>query len=280
MGANSEVRRKKKQILAAVLGYGLMLVVLLRFLWMLLASFQPEADLITLPPFPFRPTTFYLDNYQIALSYKPFTNAILTSITLALLTTGLVMAAGALGAYALARLRFRGRETIFKDIMVIYMLAELAMLIPLVIVMKILGLLDSVAGLIMAHTVYILPLMTWFLVGIFWGVPTEIEEAAKIDGRSKMGTLFRVIIPLSISGFFLITVFCFVLSWNQLMFAKVVAIFRVKMLQLAIFEFLSPTTVTYSTLAAASMISSLPVVLLAIILQRYIIARIPKGAVK
>jgi len=266
--------------LAAVLGYGLMLVVLLRFLWMLLASFQPEADLITLPPFPFRPTTFYLDNYQIALSYKPFTNAILTSITLALLTTGLVMAAGALGAYALARLRFRGRETIFKDIMVIYMLAELAMLIPLVIVMKILGLLDSVAGLIMAHTVYILPLMTWFLVGIFWGVPTEIEEAAKIDGRSKMGTLFRVIIPLSISGFFLITVFCFVLSWNQLMFAKVVAIFRVKMLQLAIFEFLSPTTVTYSTLAAASMISSLPVVLLAIILQRYIIARIPKGAVK
>lgn len=277
---SSRAARKRKQLLAAILGFGFMLIVLLPFLWMLLASFQPEADLITLPPFPFRSTTLYLDNYQIALSYKPFTNAILTSIAVALVTTGLVMSAGALGAYALARLRFRGRETIFKSIMVIYMLPGLAMLIPLVIVMKILGLLDSIPGLIMAHTVYILPLMTWFLVGIFEGVPIEIEEAAQIDGRSKMGALRRVIIPLSISGFFLITVFCFVLSWNELMFAKVVGIFRVKMLQPAIFEFLSPTSVTYSTLAAASMISSLPVVLLAIILQRYIIAGILKGAVK
>ncbi|MEM2902845.1 MAG: carbohydrate ABC transporter permease, partial [Candidatus Bathyarchaeia archaeon] len=173
-----------------------------------------------------------------------------------------------------------GREGIFTGIMVVYMLPGMAMLIPMVIVMKLLGLLDSIPGLIMAHTIYILPMMTWFLVGIFEGVPADLEEAAQVDGYSRLGTLTRVVIPLSISGFFLITVFCFVLSWNELMFAKVVGIFRVKMLQPAIFEFLSPTALQYSQVAAASLISGTPVVLLAIILQKYIIAGILKGAVK
>jgi multiple sugar transport system permease protein len=274
------LNRAIRKTVVTILGYLLLVVLIFPFVWIVLASLQPESEIIRLPPFPARPTTFTLDNFRYVLGYRPFTNSIFTSIVVAIVTTAFVMSAGAVGAYALAKLRFPGREAIFTGIMVVYMLPGMAMLIPMVIVMKHLGLLDSIAGLIMAHTIYILPMMTWFLVGIFEGVPADLEEAAQVDGYSKLGTLTRVVIPLSISGFFLITVFCFVLSWNELMFAKVVGIFKVKMLQPAIFEFLSPTALQYSQVAAASLISGMPVVLLAIVLQKYIIAGILKGAVK
>jgi len=274
------LNRAVRKTVVTILGYLLLVVLIFPFVWIVLASLQPESEIIRLPPFPARPTTFTLDNFRYVLGYRPFTNSIFTSIVVAIVTTAFVMSAGAVGAYALAKLRFPGREAIFTGIMVVYMLPGMAMLIPMVIVMKHLGLLDSIAGLIMAHTIYILPMMTWFLVGIFEGVPADLEEAAQVDGYSKLGTLTRVVIPLSISGFFLITVFCFVLSWNELMFAKVVGIFKVKMLQPAIFEFLSPTALQYSQVAAASLISGMPVVLLAIVLQKYIIAGILKGAVK
>lgn len=274
------LNRVLRKTIITILGYVLLAILVFPFIWIVLASFQPESEIIRLPPFPMRPTIFTLDNFRYVLGYKPFTNSIFTSIAVAIVTTAFVMSAGAAGAYALARLRFPGREGIFTGIMVVYMLPGMAMLIPMVIVMKLLGLLDSIPGLIMAHTIYILPMMTWFLVGIFEGVPADLEEAAQVDGYSRLGTLTRIVIPLSISGFFLITVFCFVLSWNELMFAKVVGIFRVKMLQPAIFEFLSPTALQYSQVAAASLISGTPVVLLAIVLQKYIIAGILKGAVK
>jgi ABC-type glycerol-3-phosphate transport system permease component len=122
--------------------------------------------------------------------------------------------------------------------------------------------------------------MTWFLIGIYENVPADILEALQMDGTSRIRALFREVIPLSRFGFFLILVFSFVTSWNDLMFANTVGIVSVKLLQPRILEFMSGARVLFAQMAAGGILSSLPVVVLAIVLQRQIIAGIMKGAIK
>jgi len=257
-----------------------MLTILIPIIWTILTAFQPLIEIYQMPPFPFRETTFTISNFYKMFNYPPFTAAIWHSALVAGTTAGFVMTAGALGAYTLARLRFRGRKTIFNLVMVLYMLPGLAMLIPMVITLRVLGLTDTYLGLVFAHSIFILPLMTWFLVGIFEGVPADLEDAAQVDGQTKLGSLVRVIIPLSIGGFALVSVFAFIMSWNELMFSMSVGIREFKLLQPTLLEMIEPTRMKVGEAAAAGLVSAAPVVALAVILQRYIIAGIMRGAIK
>lgn len=246
----------------------------------IVTSFEREADLTSRPPFPFKPITLTLDNYIYILSYEPFSLAFIDSALVAIATTCFVMIAGSMGAFAIAHLRFRGRNFLFSFVVVVYMLPALAMLIPIVVLLKELMLLDTIVGMVFAHSILLLPLMTWFLVGIFEGVPADILEALQLDGTSRVRSLFREVIPLSRFGFFLILVFSFIMSWNDLMFANTVGIVNVQLIQPRILEFMSGARVLFTQMAAAGILSSLPVVALAIVLQKQIIAGIMKGAIK
>jgi len=246
----------------------------------IVTSFEREPELFGRPPFPFKAITPVLDNYIYILSYEPFALAFIDSALVAVATTCFVMIAGSMGAFAIAHLRFRGRNFLFNFVVVVYMLPALAMLIPIVVLLKELALLDTIVGMVFAHSILLLPLMTWFLVGIFEGVPPDILEAFQIDGASRIRSLFREVIPLSRFGFFLILVFSFITSWNDLMFANTVGIVNVKLLQPRILEFMSGGRVLYTQMAAGGILSSLPVVALAVVLQKQIIAGIMKGAIK
>jgi multiple sugar transport system permease protein len=246
----------------------------------IVASLEHEAELTSRPPFPFKLITLTLDNYIYILSYEPFALAFVDSALVAVATTCFVMIAGSMGAFAIAHLRFRGRNFLFSFVVVVYMLPALAMLIPIVVLLKELMLLDTIVGMVFAHSILLLPLMTWFLVGIFEGVPADVLEALQLDGTSRVKSLFREVIPLSRFGFFLILVFSFIMSWNDLMFANTVGIVHVKLLQPRILEFMSGARVLFTQMAAAGILSSLPVVALAIVLQKQIIAGIMKGAIK
>lgn len=254
--------------------------VLSPYLLGIVTSFEREAELVGRPPFPFKAISLVLDNYMYILSYEPFSLAFLDSLMVAVLTTCFVMIAGSMGAFAIAHLRFRGRNFLFNFVVVVYMLPALAMLIPIVVLLKELALLDTIVGMMFAHSILLLPLMTWFLIGIYENVPADILEALQMDGTSRIRSLFREVIPLSRFGFFLILVFSFVTSWNDLMFANTVGIVQVKLLQPRILEFMSGARVLYTQMAAAGILSSLPVVALAIVLQKQIIAGIMKGAIK
>jgi multiple sugar transport system permease protein len=246
----------------------------------IVTSFEREPELMARPPFPFKLITPVLDNYIYILSYEPFSLAFIDSTLVAVATTCFVMIAGSMGAFAIAHLRFRGRNFLFNFVVVVYMLPALAMLIPIVVLLKELRLLDTIAGMVFAHSILLLPLMTWFLIGIYENVPADILEALQMDGTSRIRALFREVIPLSRFGFFLILVFSFVTSWNDLMFANTVGIVSVKLLQPRILEFMSGARVLFAQMAAGGILSSLPVVVLAIVLQRQIIAGIMKGAIK
>jgi len=254
--------------------------VLSPYLLGVVTSFEREAELTSRPPFPFKAITPVLDNYIYILSYEPFSLAFIDSALVAITTTCFVMIAGSMGAFAIAHLRFRGRNFLFNFVVVVYMLPALAMLIPIVVLLKELTLLDTILGMVFAHSILLLPLMTWFLIGIYEGVPADILEALQMDGTSRIRSLFREVIPLSRFGFFLILVFSFVTSWNDLMFANTVGIVSVKLLQPRILEFMSGARVLFTQMAAAGILSSLPVVALAIVLQKQIIAGIMKGAIK
>lgn len=246
----------------------------------IVTSFEREPELVGRPPFPFKAITPILDNYIYILSYEPFSLAFIDSALVAITTTCFVMIAGSMGAFAIAHLKFRGRNFLFNFVVVVYMLPALAMLIPIVVLLKELALLDTIVGMVFAHSILLLPLMTWFLIGIYENVPADILEALQMDGTSRIRALFREVIPLSRFGFFLILVFSFVTSWNDLMFANTVGIVQVKLLQPRILEFMSGARVLYTQMAAAGILSSLPVVALARVLQRQIIAGIMKGAIK
>jgi len=243
-------------------------------------SFEREPELVARPPFPFKAITLVLENYIYVLSYEPFRLAFIDSALVAVTTTCFVLIAGSMGAFAIAHLRFRGRNFLFNFIVVVYMLPALAMLIPVVVLLKELALLDTIIGMVFAHSILLLPLMTWFLIGIYENVPPDILEALQMDGTSRIRSLFREVIPLSRFGFFLILVFSFVTSWNDLMFANTVGILNVKLLQPRILEFMGAGRVLFTQMAAAGILSSLPVVALAIVLQKQIIAGIMKGAIK
>lgn len=255
-------------------------VIVFPYAWMGLTSVQFEIDLYKSPPFPLRAVPFTLSYYQDLFAYAPFTSALVNSALVALMTTGFVMVAGSLGAYAIARIRFKGSRALFRLVMIVYMLPGVALLIPMVVVLRTLGLMDTLVGMMFAHSIFVLPLMTWMLAVIFRAVPDDIEKAARVDGQNRLGVLFRVILPLSLTGVALISVFSFIISWNELMFSSVVGVREIKMLQPVILEFMGPMKQVIPTVAAAGVIGSMPVLVIAVLLQKYILRGIMKGAIK
>lgn len=255
-------------------------IVVFPYLWMAMTSIQAEFELYVWPPFPFRMVTFTLFHYSELMAYPPFVQGFINSMVVALSTTGFVMIAGSLGAYTLVRIRFKGSRALLQVVMISYMLPGVAMLIPVVIAERVLGFLDTVMGVMFAHSVFVLPLMTWFLATIFAGIPVDLEKAARVDGYTRAGCLFRVVLPLAATGFALLTVFTFIISWNELMFSSVTGVRSTRMMQPVVLEFSGPMKQVLPRAMGAGVISSLPVLLLAIILQKYIIQGIMKGAIK
>lgn len=272
-----ELTKKIVVYLCAVI---LMVTIFFPLVWTLITSLQPEIEIYTMPPFPFRMVEFTFGNYQFMFNYQPFVKALLNSGLVAAATAGFVMTAGALGAYTLSRLRFPGRTIIFNAVMIIYMLPGLGLLIPMIITLRIFGLIDSFLGALFAHSIFILPLMTWFLVGIFEAVPPDLEDAAQVDGQTRLGSLIHVILPLSMSGFALVAVFAFIMSWDELMFSSVVGLRNFPLLQPVILSLMEPMRAVIPQMAASGLISALPVIALAVVLQKYIIAGIMRGAIK
>ncbi|WP_309493264.1 carbohydrate ABC transporter permease [Candidatus Hecatella orcuttiae] len=258
----------------------LVFTILFPYFWMVTSSLQREIDLYRPPPFPFKPVKFTVFHYGELLSYPPFTEGLVNSALVALITAGFVMTAGSLGAYALVRTRFKVNRVLLQAIVIFYMLPGVALLIPVATVERALGLIDTLPGVVFAHSVFILPLMTWMLASIFRGVHMDLEEAGQVDGLSRFGTMFRVVLPLSITGVMIVTVFCFIISWNELMYSSVIGVRDFKMLQPVILEFMGPMKQVIPRVMAAGVFSSLPVIALAVILQKYIIKGIMSGAIK
>ena len=249
------------------------------FLWMLISSFEPRVLLFSQPPTWF-PTSFYTKNYQVAFADPTLRLAMRNSLLVATFSTIIALVLGSLAAYAFARLRMRGRNLFFVLILATQMLPGIAILIPLYVTLRNLGLLFTYQGLILANLSFTLPYVIWLLRAYFATVPPDLEEAACVDGCTRLGAVFRVVLPISAPGFVSTGIFAFIGAWNEYLLASVMTNNATKTFPVRMAEFIGESGIQYENMFAAAVLGTIPVLLLAMVFQRYIVRGLTEGAIK
>jgi len=247
-------------------------------LWVLWTSLKTQLDATAIPPvWTFAPQwQHYVDIWSVGSFAPDFLNTVI----IGLLTIALTLALGIPFAYALARLRLPGQTVAGTWLIVVRMLPEMVFLIPLYTLYRTTGLYDTDAGLIIAFQIYTLPYTTWFLMGFIRTVPSEIDEAARIDGCGTIGLLTRVIVPLIAPGIVAAAVLSFITVWTNLLFPLTLAYSNANTVSLAIANFQGYANFDWSLMAAATIVSTAPQIVFFILVQRYIIHGLTLGAVK
>jgi multiple sugar transport system permease protein len=257
-----------------------MAYVLLPFVWIILSSIQKRIDLLMVPPiFPPREITF--ENYLFIFTEQPdFKEAFLNSTKVAVATTVICTLVSVPAAYSLARLNPVGKNTAALIILGVQMLPGMVIVIPLFILLRGMGMLNTYQGLILIYLGFLMPVITWILRGFFLSVPPSIEEAALVDGCNRMEALFRIVLPLSGPALVTAGVFTFIESWNEFFFALIMASRQVKTLPVALSENQGHYLINYELLATGAAIATLPVVILVLVFQNYIVKGLTEGALK
>jgi ABC-type glycerol-3-phosphate transport system permease component len=197
-------------------------------------------------------------------------------------TTVFTLALAIPAAYAFARFRFRGRRPMITSLLLLYLIPPIVLLVPLLVIFKTLHLMNTFPGLILADSTLTIPLATWLLVGYFASLPRELDEAALMDGCTPMGALIRVVLPLARPGIVAAGLFVFIMTWNEFLFAFMFASRdTVKPLPPVLRSFVrGESGVFWGTIMASATLTTLPVAILFLFFQRYLIGGLSTGAVK
>lgn len=257
-------------------------------LWLFSASLSNQVELFAIPPhwIPQHPT---LQNYldiifpNLAASSVPrtFAVALLNSIKIASAVTIVSIVIGSMAAYALARIPFKFSRGILLGIIATRMIPEVSLILPLFIIASRLQLINKPAVLIITYMSFALPFAIWMMVAFFQSVPIELEDAARIDGCSRLGILFRVVIPISVPGLVSTSMFTFLLAWDEFFYALIfTSTLASKTAPVAMAEFVGRYAVNINGMMAGGIIAALPPVILALAFQRYIVRGMTSGAVK
>ena len=266
----------------------IVIVVLAPYLWLIISSISNKIDLTSVPLrfFPQKPT---FENYQkiffggrgVTDAASQFGQCTLNSLIVAFFVTLISMGAGSLAAYGLTRLDFRGRKLLGASIILPQILPPIALIIPLFLIIKGFGLVDTRLSLILTYISFILPLVIRLMMGHFASIPPGIEEAARIDGCTRIGTLVRIVLPLSAPGIAATSIFAFIIAWNEFFFALIFASTRTsKTLSVLVEEFSSKFGADFVSMSTAGVLASLPPVILALIFQRFIVQGLTAGSIK
>jgi len=271
------------QRVTAVLGVVLLLLWLVGpILWIAIASIQPEAGITVAPP----QLTWRLNWhwYAYLLTTPDWIHATWVSLQVSVLTTLLSIVIGGLAAYPLARLEVPGRTGIMATLIGTQMMPAIVIAIPILLMFRFIHLTDTVAGLVLVNTAFTVPLVVWLLYNFFEEVPRSLESAARIDGCSRLGALFRVTIPAASPGISATAILILIGTWNEFLFAVVlgdrnaVTVTR----RIAFLQSLPGAAgqPPYSELAAAGILAVAPCILLVLLFHRKIIAGITEGFIK
>jgi multiple sugar transport system permease protein len=265
---------RNRKIAYVGLGWLVVSAFLLPFLWMVLGSFKTTVDFLSYPPvWLFQPT---LENYRQVFADNAFARYVLNSLVVATGATLVGLLLGIPAAYALARWR---RSAMGIVLLAARMAPGIAFLIPLFVLFLQFHLVGSYVSLIASHLIFTLPLTVWLMVGFIEALPVEIEQSALIDGCSVPGVLLRVVVPLTAQGIAATSILSFIASWNNFLFALVLANEHTKTLPVAVLGYIGYTSVQWGTLMAASCLITTPVLVLALCVQKYIVRGLVAGAV-
>ncbi len=252
---------------------------LLPFVWTAIVSVQPMVNVTSVPP-EIGLRSVNLEQYQVQLEDASFVLTVRNSILVALITTALCIAIGSLAAYPLARMQLPYRNFFMGLAVSTRMVPAVTLLIPLFLVVRQLGLIDTLPSLILVYTAFFLPYILWMLRNFFEDMPRSLESAAMVDGCSRLGTLARIILPVSAPGVTATAIFCLIVSWNEFLFALVLTTRSAKTLIVKIAEYRGLWDLPLNKLAAGGVMAILPILLIVFLLSRQIIRGLTEGAVK
>ena len=266
-----------------IIGAVLILVwCLLPIAWILSLSFKPVGETAAGSP-QFLPKEFTWDNFSSVLQNDDFQRALINSFGISIIATVLSVIVGTLCAYAIARLRFRGKRAVLTIALAIAMFPVVSLIGPLFDQWRALGLFDTWPGLIIPYMSFTLPLAIWTLTAFFREIPWELEQAAQVDGATAWQAFRKVIVPLAAPGVFTAAILTFFFAWNDFVFGISLTSTidaRPVPAQLAFFVGPDQFNPPVSTLAAAAVMVTVPVIILVLLFQRKIVAGLTAGAVK
>jgi multiple sugar transport system permease protein len=251
------------------------------FYWQVATSLRRDVDLYS-THLALVPTSLTLDHYgRVFGTNSPFAGQFVNSAIVGVAVTVVAVAIGALAAYALSRLRFFGRGALARVLVYAYLAPGTMLFIPLFVMMNNLGLRDSLVGLTLSHLTFSVPFAAWLLMGYFRSIPVELEEAAMVDGASRLTALLRIVLPLSGPALVVVAVFAFTLSWNEFLYAFVLIQSPTRMTApVGLFSYLNGDTTYWGQMMAAATVMSAPPLLLYFFGQRWVISGWTAGAVK
>jgi multiple sugar transport system permease protein len=243
--------------------------------WMLVASFKTNVDIYdSAKTFFFTPT---LDNYANVLGRNNYFSFIFNSFWVALCSTVLSLILGVPAAYAMSRF------TMHRSAMVVLMariIPGVSLLVPWYFIFANLRLVGGFSVLILSHMFVALPLIVYIMMSFFDSLPTELEDAAQVDGLTPIGAFLRITLPLSVPGLATAGILSFIFSWNNFMFALVLSGANTKTLPVAIFNFVSYASIDWGSLMSAAVIVTVPIMVIALFTQKYVVSGLTAGATK
>ena len=273
--------RSKRRIFtgaAYVLSFLALIATLFPIFWIFTISIKTQRDAFAMPPvWFFKPVwSNYTRIWQTAGFAKAFQNSVVVTIIGVLLA----LVVGIPAAYALNRLSFRGKKMLRIWLLIAYMFPEFLFIIPMYVLYQRLGLYDTQLGLALVYQVFVLPFAIWLLRGFFEDVPSELEDAALIDGCSRFQTLRLVYIPLTAPGIAATAILIAIWIWNELTIALALTFDAAKTVTVAVAGFRGYASIDWGGMTAASIVSIIPMLIFAAIAQRYIVEGLTLGAVK
>lgn len=254
-------------------------------IWMLITSFKSQFAALKYPP-EFIPQNPNLEQYERLLSPKndvgrQFLRYMLNSIFVSTATTIFGVAVAVPAAYAFARFKFPGRQALFFSVLFRNMFPAVVFLMPLFIMMRWMGLVNTYSSLIITYLTFGLPLSIWLLKGFYDNIPVELEQAARMDGCTRFQAFYMVVMPLSAPGIIATAIYSFITAWNEYVYALTFLNDDEKLtLPVGLQRFFTEYATNWPGLMAASFIMSVPVVVMFLVLQKYFVRALTEGAVK
>jgi ABC-type glycerol-3-phosphate transport system permease component len=266
----------------ALYGGGVLLLVIGAFplAWMLSTALKPSGEIFATPP-TLVPKAVTLENFQRLFAETSFLTYFTNSVGVSLATVLLTLTVSAMGAYALTRFTFAGRERVAGLILMTYMFAPIMIIIPFYILVKQLGIVNTRLALVLSYTTFCLPFCLWLLRAFFRAIPLDLEEAALVDGAGRPRAVWYVVLPLALPGIIAAGIFTFILAWNDFLFALVlITSDELKTLPVGVNDLFNATIVDWGMIMAAGVMITVPAVAFFAAVQRYLVQGWGAGGVK
>ncbi len=289
----SNAKSRKKKVFFQKLVVNVLLLTCFTFLlfpvfWVTSMAFKSHDDILTWPPkFVFKPTldnfrniTTAIRTYRVGAVSSDFLKGFGNSLIVTTSALALSLLTGIPAAYALGRFRFKGRNDIAFTFLTFRFAPELLVIIPIYLIFQRIGLYDTYFGLVWVYQLITMPMVIWILMSYFEDVSVELEQASLIDGFSLLRTFRRIILPLAKPGIAAASLLAFIYAWNNFIFALILGSSKVQPVTVSALKFITAEKLRYGDIAAACIIAAIPILILALYAQRYMVRGLSLGAVK